>query len=172
MQGVSLPDPDDEGEDDPNGPSEVVDTAERVYPPTRPALSWTIPQTIRASHDEARRCLDGGNYVATALMCRRTLEIFCKEQKAPGRTLYDMLKNLHKAGQIEGRLKEWADALREDGNLAAHGVAETIDQRQAKDLVDFTEAFLDYVFVLTKRFDAFRERRAKVREQKEKPDPS
>ena len=41
---------------------------------------------------------------------------------------------------------EWWDSLRIAGNEAAHGVGLAINQADAKDLLEFTNAILDYLF--------------------------
>jgi hypothetical protein len=53
-------------------------------------------------------------------MCRKTLEGVCSEHGVKSGTLAAQLKKLKENGVIEGRLFEWADALRTIGNEAAH----------------------------------------------------
>lgn len=132
---------------------------QRAYPPSH-QLSLRIPHSVRASLTEARKCFESGCYVAATVMCRRTLEAFCKHHDANGRSLADMIASLHTQGAIDNRLREWADALRLDGNLAAHDPDAVFSQHDAYDLVVFSEAMLDYVFVLTDQFESFKKRRA------------
>ena len=47
------------------------------------------------------------------------------------------------------------------GNEAAHDPDTKVTKRDARDVLDFTEAILIYVFSLTSRFEAFRARRSK-----------
>jgi hypothetical protein len=47
---------------------------------------------------------------------------------------------------IDDRLFEWFDLLRVAGNEAAHGVGLSIAQPDAKDILEFTNAILDYMF--------------------------
>jgi hypothetical protein len=69
------------------------------------------------------------------------------------------LKELKDQGVIENRLYEWADALRISGNEAAHDVNVTISPDDAKDIIEFTNALLEYVFTFRDKFEAFKKRR-------------
>ncbi len=141
---------------------EEWDPPERVWP-AKKSIDWQVPGRIRESLEEAQTCLDSKAYVAAALMCRRTLEAFCKHHNAEGKTLYQKIEHLYQAEKIDERLNSWAEALREDGNLAAHDPGAIFTRDNASDLVDFTRAFVDYAFVLTAKFDQFKARRAKVK---------
>ena len=133
---------------------------QRVYPPEREAHHG-LPVGIRESFRETLSCHAAGHYTATALLCRRTLEMVCKDLDPTTEGLFAGLKKLRDEEKIDRRLFEWADALRKDGNFAAHRPAWTINKDDATDLVHFTAAILDYVFILTARFEAFSKRRAK-----------
>jgi len=130
----------------------------RVYPSER-EVSPVVPAEIRKSFQEAQRCLQAKCFLAAALMCRRTLETVCRHY-VPARTLAEGLRKLEEKDIIDKTLLKWADALREDGNLAAHGVDANFSREDASDVVDFTEAILDYVFVLHDRFEQYQARRA------------
>lgn len=134
---------------------------ERIYPVER-TIHAKIPETIRRSFAEARRCLEHRCYIASAIMCRRTLEALCKHHDTKGKNLAKSLEELHEAKVIDDRLYEWAEALRADGNLAAHDPEATFARQDAEDLAEFSEAILEYVFVLSDRFAAFKVRRAKA----------
>lgn len=65
------------------------------------------------------------------------------------------------AGHIDGRLAEWATTLRGVRNAGAHYDVKTpITAQDAEDSVAFSEALLDYLYVLTARFEALKARRA------------
>jgi hypothetical protein len=76
------------------------------------------------------------------------------------RNLAVALHALQEQNVIEGRLVEWADALRLSGNEAAHDVSVTVSAEDARDILDFTKALLEYVYTFRSRCDAFRARRA------------
>jgi Domain of unknown function (DUF4145) len=134
---------------------------ERLYPAPPAELSEDIPEPMRSSLAEAQQCFAHGCYVAAAVMCRRTLEAFCQHLgETRGKSLFHRLEALHKDGRLDARLKQWVDVLRDDGNLAAHDVKVTFTKSDAQELVDFTEALLEYAIVLKARFEAFQMRRA------------
>jgi hypothetical protein len=64
-------------------------------------------------------------------------------------------------GLIDDRLFEWSDSLRLAGNEAAHGVGLSIGQADARDILEFINAILDYIFSFRDRFEEFKKRRAK-----------
>jgi hypothetical protein len=45
------------------------------------------------------------------------------------------------------------------GNEAAHGVGTTVSKQDARDLLDFTTAIIDYLFSYRDQFEKFRTRR-------------
>ena len=70
-----------------------------------------------------------------------------------------------KLARHKGRLFNWADALRMQGNEAAHDVNVTISAQDARDLVEFAHALLEYVFTFSEKFEAFQARRKLARER-------
>jgi hypothetical protein len=56
-------------------------------------------------------------------------------------------------------IDEWDDALRLAGNEAAHDVNVTISGDDARDMLEFTSAILDYLFSFWDKFERFRKRR-------------
>jgi hypothetical protein len=73
----------------------------------------------------------------------------------------DASSTRHENGIIDKRLHEWGDELRKHRNLAAHASGVKFNLIDAKDLYDFSTAICEYVFVLTEKFDSFKERQAK-----------
>jgi hypothetical protein len=132
----------------------------RLYPPQDYSLNPSLPEPLRAAYSEAFACFKAKAYTATALMCRKTLEGICAEHGAKGHNLVSSLKELKDKGIIENRLYEWADALRISGNEAAHDVAVRISAEDAKDILEFTNALLEYVFTFRDKFEEFKKRRA------------
>lgn len=133
--------------------------ADRLWPPLRHRL-WGLQPPVQIAVDEAVRCLGAGAYVATAMMCRRALEALCRQYYPDIRNLAWALTQLRSDGIIDAQLAEWASALRESGNLAAHESDADISEEDAEDLLDFTEAILGYVVVLREQFQLFRARRS------------
>jgi chloramphenicol 3-O-phosphotransferase len=70
------------------------------------------------------------------------------------------LKEMRERGIVEQRLYDWADALRDAGNEAAHDVDVTVSAEDARDLLDFTLALGEYLFTFREKFETFKQRRA------------
>lgn len=131
----------------------------RVYPPQERQLSNDIPERLRSTLDEARRCFRAKAYTATVAMTGRTLEGACDLHGVNEGVLYRSLEKMKEKGFIDGRLSEWADTLRGVRNAAAHFNDDDISRQDAEDALAFGEALLDYLYVLTARFDALKARR-------------
>ncbi|MFC4030895.1 DUF4145 domain-containing protein [Streptomyces polygonati] len=137
-----------------------------VWPQQHRPLSFQIPDSLRLEHEEARRCFSSKAYTATAVMVRRTLEGVCINQgmaNANGKPqpLFRMLEQLKNDGKIDGRLFEWAQELRVLGNQGAHFTGTAVTREDAADGLALAEALLDYLYVLSAQFEAFRNRRSK-----------
>jgi hypothetical protein len=96
-------------------------------------------------------------------MCRKVLEGIAEENRITARNLVTSLNEMREKGIIENRLFEWADALRISGNEAAHGVSLVVSATDAKDILEFTHALLEYVFTFQEKFEEF-----KIRHKAEK----
>lgn len=133
----------------------------RIYPPRDRELSSLIPEQLRQVHEEARACFRAKAYTAAAVMAGRTLEGACAIHGVKERNLQQSLSKMKEGGYIDGRLWEWAQTLRNVRNSAAHFDSNAITKQDAEDSIAFSEALLDYLYVLTARFEALKDRRAR-----------
>jgi hypothetical protein len=131
-----------------------------LYPVQENVVNPNLPKLLQSSYGEATSCFKAKAYTATAIMCRKTLEGICAEHGVTGQNLVSALRQLKDQGIIENRLYEWADALRISGNEAAHDVNVTIAAEDARDILEFTNALLEYVFTFRDKFEAFKQRRS------------
>ncbi|MGW1705873.1 DUF4145 domain-containing protein [Streptomyces sp. NPDC002206] len=123
-------------------------------------LSPSIPRAIAREMREARACFSAKLYTATAVMVRRTLEGMCVDQGTAKKVLFQALGELRDANKIEGRLFDWAQALRVLGNQGAHFSKESVSREDAKDALELAEALLDYIYVFTAKYEEFQKRRS------------
>ena len=72
------------------------------------------------------------------------------------------LKKLKAATIIDDKLFEWGDALRNERNIGAHAGEATVSRQTANDLLDFTLAIAEYVYVLDDKFKSYKERKARM----------
>jgi hypothetical protein len=131
-----------------------------LYPHADNRINPNLPTPIKSAYREALVCFKSKAYTATAIMCRKTLEGICVENGATGNNLVVNLKTLKDKGIIESRLYEWADALRISGNEAAHDVNIAVSQENARDILEFTNALLEYIFTFRDKFEQFKQRRS------------
>lgn len=139
---------------------ETVTDQKILYPSETKLPLDGIPSTIQSAYDQAARSFSASLFEPCVLMCRKCLEATCKVFGAKGRDLASKLQRLSDTGHIDSRLLNWAHEIRLIGNEAAHDPDITVGNRDARDILDLTEAILIYVFSLTSRFDAFRARRS------------
>jgi hypothetical protein len=134
------------------------DPLHRLWPPMDSMVDNEIPEIARVSLVEAKLCFKAKAFSACAVMCGRTIEGLCMHHETKGKTLAVGLKELKEREIIDSRLFEWGEALRRHRNIGAHATAEKISKEDAKDLLDFTTAICEYVFVLNEKFNRFKER--------------
>ena len=130
---------------------------QRLWPSPNRSLDWSIPISVRQSMEEAQKCLGAKAYSACAVMCGRSLEEVCKEHGTKGE-LAQGLKELKNNGIIDGRLFEWGETLRSQRNIGAHAGGKNISRQDASDVLDFTIAICEYVYVLTQKYEEFKKR--------------
>jgi len=132
-----------------------------VWPEPDEQLPGEVPRLIRVSIDDARKCFRAKVYAACAVMCGRALEAMCKE-KTGQLILANGLKKLRTDNVIDDRLYQWGEALRKERNIGAHASDETISRADAQDILDFAIAIVEYVYVMSAKFEAYQQRKAKL----------
>lgn len=131
---------------------------ERLWPePSRP-YDPSVPQLVRSALQDASRCFQAGVFSACAVMCGRAIEAICHE-KTGAETLSTGLKRLRDQNIIDDRLFTWGDALRKERNMGAHASIESPSRQDARDILDFAWAIVDYVYILTAKFSAYENRK-------------
>jgi len=133
----------------------------RKWPRPATQLHSNIPPSVRRSLEEAKRCFRCKAFMACAVMCGRAIESLCKD-KVKAEYLGEGLKKLKAATIIDDKLFEWGDALRNERNIGAHAGEATVSRQTANDLLDFTLAIAEYVYVLDDNFKSYKERKARM----------
>lgn len=85
-------------------------------------------------------------------MCRRVIQQSCIEKGAKKEKLFDQIEEL----KIDDSLKKLAHKLRFWGNKGAHPdilLGEKIEEKDAKVAIDFTEKFLQYIYIIPKEIE-------------------
>lgn len=136
------------------------DDAIRVWPEPHADFDVAIPNRVRRSLENAKRCFHAKVYDACVVMCGKAIEAVCVE-KAEEQQLGAGLKKLVERGIIDRRLFEWAEVLRKQRNIGAHATEDETSREDAKDVLAFATALCDYIYVLAEKYKEFVERKAK-----------
>lgn len=153
--------------EDYRGGKQIWSDPVRVYPKPRKLLGADIPTIVLKSIDEAEKCMQVGAFLAATAMCGRAIEAICRHYGTKDTYLGAGLKELKDKGLIDARLYQWSEELRDQRNDAAHATDAVIFAQDAEDVMAFTYAIIDYVFLLTRKFEQFQERK-KTRQMEKK----
>lgn len=136
---------------------------ERLWPDPEHTLGVNIPESLRQEYEQARRCFNARAYTAAAVMVRRTLEGVCALNNVHETPLARALEKLRDVGLIDDRLYNWARALRVLGNDAAHFTGNPLNREDADDALTLAQALMEYMYVLSVKFQEFEARRRSPR---------
>ncbi len=84
-----------------DGGKAVYDDDFAVYSASPRSMSSAVPEELQSCFQEARSCYQVRAYTASAIMCRRTLELLAIERGINERSLDKALRKLQDAGHID-----------------------------------------------------------------------
>lgn len=148
-----------------NGIDEKI---ENIYPKSIPKCDKRIPKKIADDFLEAKRCFGAGAPKGTVVMCRRALQNSAIEKGAKKRDLFDQLNELASSQIIPKELQKLGHSIRSIGKYGAHPKEDELDkvtEENAKEILDFLDHFLNYVFVMPKRVEELEPKSKKKREK-------
>lgn len=99
---------------------------------------------------EAKENLHRGNYETSVMLCRKVIDIATREilgEDSKKEQLSQRISMLYGKGKITEQMKDWAHIVRIDSNGAVHS-DEEFSQKEAEEMIGFTEVFLIYSFTL------------------------
>lgn len=122
-------------------------TIHKTYPAaTASKAPKYLPDNLSSFYIQAAESLRSGNFDASAMMARKTLEVAVKMLDPDGSgNLYNRIERLAGKNLITPDLREWAHIIRDDGNVAAHEQL-PVKKDFSEELLSFTEIFLMYTF--------------------------
>jgi len=91
-------------------------------------------------------------------MCGKAIEAICVD-KTGEKTLHKGIIKLKELGIIDNQLYEWGEALRKERNIGAHATDDRICEQDASDILDFSIAITDYIYILSLKFDEYKKRK-------------
>lgn len=118
------------------------------------------PEDVGRYWIQAKRNLKDESWDAAAVMARSALQLALREQGASGRALRDEIENLSTKGVLPSIMKDWAHEVRGLGNDSAHPTVNqaATDPRDAHDIVQFLDFFLQYSYSLPDKINKYRAR--------------
>jgi hypothetical protein len=157
----------DLGGDRQANPDRIID----YYPKRAPKLDDSIPKDVAEDYAEALRCYDISANKASAAMCRRALQTSVIEKGARKDRLEKQIDELFEKEVITKEIRDWAHEIRLTGNIGAHpdedGLA-TVTPAEAKELIDFMEEYLKYVYIMPAKVASKRAKKENKKAESEK----
>lgn len=128
-------------------------------------LTWSKspehwPSTVGRFWLQAHRNLKDENWDAAAVMARSALQAALRDQKATGPTLKAEIEDLAAKGLLPPIIREWSHHVRELGNESAHPKPDqaATERSDARDIVQFLDFLLEYLYDLPQRIKEYRDR--------------
>lgn len=109
-----------------------------------------LPSTVFTSFSEAHKCLLAEAYLATAVMCRRTIEALLHDRGVDKKlTLAAGLQKVAKDLTLHESMVKVADIVRFIGNIGAHADEENqITKDQAQEIYRLTDRLIEMIYVI------------------------
>ncbi len=105
-----------------------------------------LPSEIIDAYNEARKCFSIKAYTGCELLCRKILMHVGVDKGAPeSQSFVSYLNYLEKEGYITPTIKEWADKIRQFGNLSTHKL-DPPDESRAEATFRFTMVLLRIIY--------------------------
>jgi len=136
---------------------EVWSEPYRLFPQRDEVVGPRVPRSVAKCYKEALTCFNARAYSAATTMCRKTLQAACVERHIHQASLSLALAEMMSQGIIEARMFEWAEALPQLANGGGPPDA-VVSREDARDVLEFTDAFLAYLYTFRKGFHEFRTR--------------
>jgi hypothetical protein len=132
---------------------------ETLWPAPTGISTGNYPPKVGATLSDAIRCYQAKAFSACAVMCGKAIEIVCNELVGPVKNLEEGLRKLKDAGIIDELLFKWGNLLRKERNIGAHASSEPTSRSDASDALEFCQVMCEYIFVLSKKYQAYMERK-------------
>jgi hypothetical protein len=126
----------------------------------QPSKNW--PPNVQRFWTQAHESLAIENWDAAAVMARSAVQVTMRHKGAVGKDLYAEIENLATNGDLPPLMKEWSHEVRVLGNDSAHPEpnAEPTTAEDARDIIQFLDSLLQYLYDFPKKISDYRQRRA------------
>jgi hypothetical protein len=131
------------------------------WPLGKPAPSENWPPEVQRFWVQSKDSLKNENWDAAAVMARSALQIALRDRGAMGKTFYAEIEDLATKGVLHPLMKDWSTEVRELANDSAHPKpnAPPTDPKDAKDIMQFLDYLLMYLYDLPKQINDYRQRK-------------
>ncbi len=123
-----------------------------------------MPSKVKADYAEGLKDMENGCFKSACVMFRRALQNAALKLGTNKKDkLQDQIDDLENRKIITSDLKEWAHEIRMVGNDGAHPFEDQFDEigkEDALEIRDFLAGFVDYVFVMKKKFEERKKRKS------------
>jgi hypothetical protein len=126
-----------------------------------PSENW--PEGVKRFWIQAHDSLKRENWDAANVMARSAVQFVVREKNAKKGVLKDQIDDLVSKGVLHPLMKDWADEVRIVANESAHPEApipEDATPQDSRDIVNFLDLLLTYLYDLLKQIENFRRRKA------------
>jgi hypothetical protein len=138
------------------------DRPRRLFPAGELHVNPNAPVNVKLLFEEASAYHRAREYTTAFAMCRKTLMEVAAIRKLKATSLGGALCAMRDADLIDDRLFEWWTSLPFAGADGKEIFRLPLSKSEAEDALEFTAAFLDYIFSYRDRFEHFRKRQARV----------
>jgi len=132
--------------------AEIYMHPETGEPHTPKDVSAAISEPLYRSYTSTIDAYNSGNYVATAVCCRRTLEGLFQGLLPEGKRVSNLAKAISEVAEsvdLSAPIRNLANVLRHGGNLGAHfDMEKEPDQSMAFQMLTLLENLIDFLHVL------------------------
>lgn len=117
--------------------------------------SNALPRGIRESYEAALRVRQV-DITGCVLLLRRTIEMVMTDQGATSWGLQKKIEEIAEKGLIPPALREASFFTKKFGDSAAHGNELNADAEDTKNLLDFTEYIIEYLYIIPEKINSLK----------------
>ena len=139
---------------------------------SKPEPSENWPEGVKRFWIQAHDSLKNENWDAANVMARSAVQFIVRDKKAAGANLKSQISDLASKGILVPLMKDWADEVRLLANESAHPEAPVpagVDSQDVRDIVNFLDFLLLYLYDLPKQIDVYRQRKSAQPQPPTKP---
>lgn len=120
-----------------------------------------MPEAVGRNWLQAQKSLESESWDAAAIMARTAMQTALRDKQATGNHLIDEINDLATQGVLPPLMVDWAHEVRILGNEGTHQdpMSTGVEDTDAKDIVEYLDYLLEYLYALPQKIQAYRDRR-------------